>query len=79
MVFYRGQNGQAEYYSPSDIGREDGQSEVTLQKTVARCNKCGATYTDIESIEMARTWAADGYAPCPNITCPGELEIKETE
>ncbi|MBA7465840.1 hypothetical protein ES707_01012 [subsurface metagenome] len=79
MVFYRGQNGQPQYYFPSDIGREDGQSEVTLQQMVARCNKCGATYTDIESIEMVRKWAAQGYAPCPNISCSGELEIKKAE
>lgn len=41
------------------------------------CNKCGATYTDPESIELAKKWVKEGYAPCPNLSCPGELEIRE--
>lgn len=41
------------------------------------CNKCGATYTNQESIEMVEKWVAEGYAPCPNIACQGELELKE--
>lgn len=42
------------------------------------CNKCGAVYTDRESVDQVKKWKAegDGYAPCPNISCPGELEIK---
>ncbi len=31
MVMYFGQNGKSEYYPPSDIGRDDGQSEVTMR------------------------------------------------
>ncbi len=77
MVFYLGQNGRSEYYSHSDIGREDGQSEVTIRKKVVTCNKCGVVYTDRESIEMVEKWIAEGYAPCPNISCPGELKITE--
>ena len=77
MIGYLGQNGRSELYSLSDIGREDGQSEVTIQKLVAKCNKCGATYLDKESIEMVEKWVAEGYAPCPNLGCPGELEIKK--
>lgn len=46
---------------------------------VAKCNKCGAEYTDQESIDMVEQWQKDGYAPCPNISCPGQLEIKEEE
>ena len=40
------------------------------------CNKCGATYEDKESVELAKKWIKEGYAPCPNITCQGELELK---
>jgi len=41
------------------------------------CNKCGAEYTDLGSAEMVRDWLAkDGYAPCPNIGCSGEMEIR---
>lgn len=43
----------------------------------AVCNKCGAAYTDKESIDQVEKWIAEGYAPCPNISCPGQLEIKE--
>ena len=45
------------------------------QKVV--CNECGATYDDEESVELVKKWRADGYAPCPNLGCPGELELKE--
>ena len=41
------------------------------------CNKCGADYTDRESIEQVRKWIAEGCAPCPNMLCMGQLEIKE--
>lgn len=43
----------------------------------AVCNKCGAEYIDKESIELVKKWTAGGYAPCPNLSCPGQLEIKE--
>jgi len=39
------------------------------------CNKCGAEYYDKESIELVRKWSSEGYAPCPNLGCPGELEL----
>ena len=79
MVYYVGQNGHSEFHPASEIGQEDGMSEVTITRTVAICNKCGATYDDSESIDMARKWIRAGYAPCPNISCPGELELKEKE
>lgn len=44
---------------------------------VVVCNKCGAEYTDEESVKMAKKWIAEGYAPCPNLQCPGEFEVKE--
>ncbi len=31
MVFYAGQNRKTEFYQLSEIGREDGQSEVTVR------------------------------------------------
>lgn len=43
---------------------------------VVKCNGCGATYDDPESIELTKKWIADGYAPCPNIGCSGEMEVK---
>lgn len=49
--------------------------EKVAEKVV--CNQCGAEYTDTESIEQTKKWAADGYAPCPNLDCPGELEVKQ--
>ena len=77
MVFYHGQEGRLEYFTRGEIGREDGQSEVTIQKLVVKCNRCGATYPDKESIELAEKWIEEGYAPCPNLGCPGELKIVE--
>ena len=46
---------------------------------VAKCDKCGATYSDRESIELVKIWKSndDGYAPCPNIQCQGQMEIVE--
>ncbi len=66
-----------EVYSLDDIGRDDGRSRVELTQVKVICNQCGVTYEDNESIEMVRKWSAEGYAPCPNLSCPGELEIKE--
>lgn len=53
------------------------------------CDKCGAEYTDTESIETAKrfaeNWAAvcvtdevepRGLCPCPHTECPGELILK---
>ncbi len=65
-----------ESYSLGDIGREDGLSQVELTQVRVICNKCGVVYEDQESIEQTKKWIEEGYAPCPNITCPGELEIK---
>ena len=47
----------------------------------AVCNVCGAEYTDAPSIEMVTKWGSegDGFAPCPNMSCPGQMEIKGGE
>ncbi len=37
MVFYHGQNGETEFYRASQIGQEDGQSNVT---TAIECRVC---------------------------------------
>ena len=43
------------------------------------CNVCGIAYSDDDSIQMVKKWLEkDGYAPCPNIMCPGQLEIKDS-
>ena len=81
MVLYSGQNRGTRYYTSSQIGQDDGQSEVVVRKVKdlekVVCNVCGATYTDELSVEMAKTWIAAGYAPCPNLSCPGQFEVKE--
>ena len=54
------------------------------------CDRCGIEYSDEESIEMAKqhegAWESmcrqDGVEPrgviaCPNISCTGELQLKE--
>lgn len=54
------------------------------------CDKCGVEYTDEDSITMARRYQAQwessckrdgdeprGVCPCPNISCLGELILKE--
>lgn len=56
------------------------------------CDRCGVKYEDEESItmaqEMAEQWRTErladgvearGIAPCPNISCRGELVLKEAE
>lgn len=79
MVMYMGQNGQNSYYSESEIGQDDGQSEVEVTHHTEKvvCNGCGAEYTDQYSIEMTKKWVEGGYAPCPNLSCRGQLEVKE--
>ncbi len=79
MVFYSGQDRETRFYGPSQIGQDDGQSEVKITRLVEKavCSACGAEYTDQESINLVKTWRSTGdYAPCPNLSCPGQLEIK---
>lgn len=65
-----------EFYSISQVGQQDGESVVEMSRVESvRCNKCGVTYTDKESVEMVKKWIEEGYAPCPNISCPGEFEL----
>ncbi len=75
MVMHLPQRGNGTWYSPSQIGQDDGQSQVEIKAKVI-CNRCGADYSDEQSIEQVKKWIADGYAPCPNLSCPGELEVK---
>ena len=57
-----------------------GEIEVTTpHREVVRCNKCGATYGDKESVELVKKWTAEGYAPCPNISCSGEMKLFESD
>lgn len=76
MVMFIPQRGESTWYSPSQIGQDDGQSTVEsiIEKVV--CNRCGAEYSDEQSVEQVKKWLADGYSPCPNLSCPGELEVK---
>lgn len=43
-----------------------------------QCNKCDTTYEDKESVELVKQWLSndDKYAPCPNIGCSGQMELK---
>jgi len=51
--------------------------EMGTEKVV--CNKCGTTYDDEESIKMVKEWfnTGEGYAPCPVLSCPGQMEVKK--
>ena len=55
-----------------------------------KCDKCGAVYTDEESIQTAKDFQSRwddqcqtdgveprGLLPCPNIACEGELILQE--
>ena len=44
-------------------------------REIAKCKKCGQVYQDRDSVEMVKKMQADGYAPCPNMQCSGEMEI----
>ncbi len=80
MVLYSGQNKETRFYKPSQIGQDDGQSEVEFTRCTEKvvCNRCGAEYADQNSVDMVKRWLArDNYAPCPNLSCPGQLEVKE--
>ncbi len=39
------------------------------------CSGCKVEHTDVESVEQAKKWIADGYAPCPNLGCQGEFKL----
>ena len=42
-----------------------------------KCNKCGCTYEDKDSVGLVKDWLEepDKYAPCPNIGCKGQMEL----
>jgi hypothetical protein len=42
---------------------------------IVACKVCKTKYSDKESIELTKKWIKEGYAPCPNISCPGEMEV----
>ena len=79
MVMYLPQRGEGTWYSPKEIGQDDGQSTVESIMEKVVCNRCGEEYPDKESVDLAKEWIADGYAPCPNLSCPGELEVSREE
>ena len=45
----------------------------------AVCSICGVEYTDADSIEMVEKWRSegDGFAPCPNLLCSGQMRMTE--
>ncbi len=57
--------------------KKSTEKEAQMKKTI--CNRCGVTYDDEDSVKMVEQWQESGYAPCPNLDCPGQLEIKEQE
>ena len=60
---------------PSTLSEMDTGGKMAREKAV--CNRCGATYEDKESIELIKKWLRNGQAPCPNLSCPGRMEIKK--
>lgn len=79
MVLYSGQNKETRFYTTSEIGQDDGQSEVEVTRLTEKvvCNVCGVEYTDQDSVDTVKGWLAkDNYAPCPNLSCRGQLEVK---
>lgn len=50
-----------------------------MEKVV--CNRCRVEYTDEEDVTLVKKWKAegDGYAPCPNLSCPGQMEVVEVK
>ncbi len=82
MIFYLGQDREPKFYKTSQIGQEDGQSEVEVTHYTEKvvCDECGAEYTDQKSIDLVKKWnALNDYAPCPNLSCHGEMAIVEVE
>ncbi len=79
MVMHIPQRGESTWYSPAQVGQDDGQSTVESIMEKVVCNRCGAEYTDKGSVDLAKDGIADGYSPCPNISCPGELEVSREE
>ena len=68
---------------PADLGEEEGRGSIKrLQRCFGvkkmekvRCDTCGREYSDTASVEMAKRWIEKGYAPCPIISCKGELKL----
>ena len=70
MVFYMGQDGRTEYHPASEIGRDDGMSEVTISK-VEFC-ECGhpAEYHDKDGFccgdyDKFKAVGPKGQSNCP--------------
>ena len=57
--------------------KEQQEREREMTEKVI-CSVCGVEYTDEGSIDLVKKWAAECNSPCPNISCGGNLEIKES-
>ncbi len=57
MVMYFSQRSGSEYYPPSEIGRDDGQSEVTIRRVDGKCpqldTKTGNSYNSMTAAAKA--------------------------
>ena len=64
--------GCAEFTSPTSW-----QQQITAYTIeIAKCNKCGATFTDQSSLAMVKDWKLrEGAVPCPILSCSGAMEI----
>lgn len=46
----------------------------------AVCDTCGREYTDDGSVQMVQRWLEkDNYAPCSDLSCRGQMQIKDIE
>lgn len=59
------------------VPKEMAEKRRSVMPEIVECNRCGAIYDDQESVELVKKWLKDDYAPCPNLSCPGELAVKE--
>lgn len=65
-------------FKPSLIKIDGKEAHMAIKEKVV-CSKCGAEYTDEDSIKMVKEWLAKGsYAPCPNLDCFGNMKLKHT-
>ena len=61
----------------SELVHYIAQLEKSPNPEKVKCNTCGGEYDDPDSVQMVKGWldGPESYAPCPIISCPGQLEV----